>query len=145
MANKLSRNQVLHLVTKAHNNLTNQAIRKGKDIPYFEGTSLMIWHNEYSAKDSLRINKSGLFVLKDCFKRYPVPLKPGFQVKNVHIKYLEEELKFPYYLDNKSLVLFSGQDAIEIKLHDGDLDVWARSRWVNDRYQEPPQLPEEEL
>ena len=42
MANKLSRNQVLHLVTKAHNNLTNQAIRKGKDIPYFEGTSLMI-------------------------------------------------------------------------------------------------------
>ena len=32
MANKLSRNQVLHLVTKAHSNLTTQAIRKGKDI-----------------------------------------------------------------------------------------------------------------
>ncbi len=145
MTKKLSRAKVLYLLQLNREKQTTSAIKKQQDIPYFDGSSGLIWHNEYSAKDSLRINKSGLFVLKDCFKRYPVPLKPGFQVKNVHIKYLEEELKFPYYLDNKSLVLFSGQDAMEIKLHDGDLDVWARSRWVNDRYQEPPQLPEEEL
>ena len=144
MENKLSRKQVIDLVLKAQSNLTNNAIRKGQDIPYFEGSNLMLWHNEYSARESLRINKSGLFVLKDCFKRYAIPLKPGFQVKNVHIKYIEQELIFPYYLDNKSLVLFSGKDAMEIRLHDGDLDNWARSRWVNDRYQEPPELPQEE-
>ena len=46
-------------------------------------------------------------------------------------------------LDNKMLVLFSGKDALEIKLQDGDLDTWARARWINQRYQEPPKLPED--
>ena len=76
-------------------------------------------------------------------KIYPIPLKNGFQVKNVHIKYLELELIYPYYLDNKMLILFSPKDVLEIKLHDGDLDSWTRSRWINDKYQEPPELPED--
>jgi len=41
-------------------------------------------------------------------------MKPGFQVKNVHIKYLEEEILAPYYLDSKALVLFSPRDAMEL-------------------------------
>ncbi len=145
MENKLSRQQVLNLLQISQEKQTNSAIRKQQDIPFFDGTSGLIWHNEYSAKDSLRISKKGLWELKGCFKLFPIPLKPGFQVKNVHIKYLEQDLYFPYYLDNKMLILFSPKDAMEIKLHDGDLDAWARPRWVNDRYQEPPNLPEEEL
>ena len=142
MTKKLSRKQVFHLLVKHQGKETINAIRKEKDIPYYESTSRMIWHNEYSSLNSLRISKSGLFELKACFKLYPIPLKSGFQVKNVHIKYLEQDLCFPYYLDGKMLVLFSPRDAMEIKLQDGDLDAWARSRWVNDRYQEPPSLPE---
>ena len=52
-----------------------------------------IWHNEYSAKESLRLSKVGMMELKTSFKIYPIPMKPGFQVKNVHIKYLEEVLE----------------------------------------------------
>lgn len=103
-----------------------------------------IWHNEYSAKESLRLSKVGMMELKTSFKIYPIPMKPGFQVKNVHIKYLEEELIAPYYLDGKALVLFSPRDAMELKLTEGDLDSWSRARWINDKYQEPPKLPDEE-
>ena len=144
MTKKLSRAKVLELLQINQGKQTITAIKKKQDIPHFGGDVIgLIWHNEYSALDSLRISKKGLYELKGCFKLFPIPLKPGFQIKNVHTKYLEQDLIFPYYLDNKMLVLFSPKDAMEIKLHDGDLDAWARSRWVNDRYQEPPNLPEE--
>ena len=142
MTNKVNRKQVIQLLIERRGHQTIGAIKKQKDLPYFE--SVIIWHNEHPSLDSLRISKSGLYELKECFKLYPIPLKPGFQVKNVHIKYLEQDLYFPYYLDTKKLVLFGAKDAMEIKLHDGDLDAWARSRWINDRYQEPPNLPDEE-
>lgn len=143
MTKKLKRSQVNKLLQSQRQKVVMTAIRSNQDIPYFEDPELpMIWHNEYSGKESLRLNKSGLYELKAMFKMYPVPLKPGFQVKNVHIKYLEEELTYPYYLDNKKLVLFNAKDVLDFKLHDGDLDSWARTRWVNDKYQEPPTLPE---
>ena len=143
MTKKLNRRQVSNLLLKHREKVSIKAIKEHKDIPYFEDSDEpMIWHNEYSGNQSLRINKAGLYELKTMFKIYPIPLKPGFQVKNVHIKYLEEELSYPYYLDIKKLVLFNGKDVLDIKLHDGDLDSWARARWVNDKYQEPPELPE---
>ena len=120
---RLKRNQVLKLLSKQ---------------------SPAIWHNEYSSKESLRLSKVGMMELKSSFKIYPIPMKPGFQVKNVHVKYLEEELIAPYYLDTKALVLFSPRDAMELKLTEGDLDSWCRARWINDKYQEPPKLPDEE-
>tara|TARA_Y100001970_G_C13740744_1_gene606058 strand:+ start:180 stop:620 length:441 start_codon:yes stop_codon:yes gene_type:complete len=145
MTKKLSRKKVLNLLNSQRHDGIYGAIKSGKDIPYYETSDdLNIWHNEHSSKDSLRISKRGLFEIKTLFKIFPIPMPKGFQVKNVHIKYLEQDVAFPYYLDNKMLILFSPKDALEIKLHNGDLDSWARSRWVNDRYQEPPQLPEEE-
>tara|TARA_X000000950_G_scaffold16656_1_gene18109 strand:+ start:2958 stop:3380 length:423 start_codon:yes stop_codon:yes gene_type:complete len=139
MTKKLSRTQVINLLSKHQ---TKQLPDTTVDYPDSDKNS-MVWHNEYSARGSLRVSKSGLWELKCCFKIYPIPMKPGFQVKNVHVKCLEDELVFPYYLDNKMLVLFSGKDALEIKLQDGDLDTWARARWINQRYQEPPKLPED--
>ncbi len=144
MTKKLSRTKILNLLNDRRHDGIYGAIKSGRDIPYYETSEdTNIWHNEYSSKDSLRISKKGLFELKTLFKIFPIPMPKGFQVKNVHVKYLEQDLTFPYYLDNKMLILFSSHDALEIKLHDGDLDSWTRSRWVNDRYQEPPQLPEE--
>lgn len=144
MTKKLSRKKILSLLKNHRNKNVYGAIKDGKDIPYYETSEdVNIWHNEYSAKDSLRISKRGLWELKTLFKVFPIPMPKGFQVKNVHVKCLEDEIVFPYYLDNKMLVLFSGKDALEIKLQDGDLDTWARSRWVNQRYQEPPKLPED--
>ena len=139
MTKKLSRTQIINLLSKHQ---TKQLPDTTVDYPDSDKNS-MVWHNEYSARGSLRVSKSGLWELKCCFKIYPIPMKPGFQVKNVHVKCLEDELVFPYYLDNKMLVLFSGKDALEIKLQDGDLDTWARARWINQRYQEPPKLPED--
>ncbi len=145
MTKKLSREKVLNLLNSRRHDGLYDAIKAGQDIPYYEtADDLNVWHNEQGSKHSLRISKRGLFELKTLFKIFPIPMPKGFQVKNVHTKYLEQDLIFPYYLDNKMLILFSSQDALEIKLHDGDLDSWARSRWVNDRYQEPPQLPDEE-
>jgi len=139
MTKKLSRHQVISLLSKHQ---TKQF--KDSTVTYPDSNkNSMVWHNEYSARGSLRISKSGLWELKTCFKMFPIPMKPGFQVKNVHVKCLEDELIFPYFLDNKMLVLFSGKDALEIKLQDGDLDTWARARWINQRFQEPPKLPED--
>ena len=144
MTKKLSRKKILSLLKNHRNKNVCGAIKDGKDIPYYETSEdVNIWHNEYSAKDSLRISKRGLWELKTLFKVFPIPMPKGFQVKNVHVKCLEDEIVFPYYPDNKMLVLFSGKDALEIKLQDGDLDTWARSRWINQRYQEPPKLPED--
>jgi len=142
MTSKLSRKQVSDIIFKQRQHQVEQAIKTQQDIPYFDNDPI-IWHNQYSINDSLRLSKSGLFELKNLVKIYPVPLKQGFQVKNVHIKYLELELTYPYYLDNKMLILFSPRDVLEIKLHDGDLDSWTRSKWINDKYQEPPVLPED--
>jgi predicted molibdopterin-dependent oxidoreductase YjgC len=142
--NKVSRAKVLNLLSNQRHKETYEAIKGYKDIPYYDDANApAIWHNEYSTKESLRINKQGLHELKTCFKLYPIPLKNGFQVKNLHVKYLERDMLFPWYLDNKKLVLFSQRDAMELKLQDGDLDAWARSRWVNESYQEPPALPDE--
>ena len=144
MTIKITRNQVSNILQKQREKSTFSAIKSGKDIPYYEDSNVpMIWHNQYSAKDSLRLNKSGLFELKTAFKSFPIPLKKGFQVKNVHIKYLERDLIYPYYLDNKKIILFNGKDVLDIKLHDGDLDAWARARYMDDNYQEPPTLPQE--
>ena len=142
MTRKLSRKQVSEIIHKQRQHQVDQAIKTHKDIPYFDSEPI-IWHNQYSGQESLRLSKAGLFELKNLVKIYPIPLKHGFQVKNVHIKYLELELIYPYYLDNKMLILFSPKDVLEIKLHDGDLDSWTRSRWINDKYQEPPDLPED--
>jgi len=128
---KLTRKQVVNLLLSKNSTLT-------------ENTTIL-WNNEYSPTDSLRLSKSGLYDLKTHFKCFPIPLKKGFQVKNVHIKYLERDLIYPYYLDNKQLILFNGKDVLDIKLHDGDLDAWARARYMDENYQEPPQLPEEKL
>lgn len=128
---KLTRKQVVNLLLSKNSTLT-------------ENTAIL-WNNEYSPTDSLRLSKSGLYDLKNHFKSFLIPLKKGFQVKNVHIKYLERDLIYPYYLDNKQLILFNGKDVLDIKLHDGDLDAWARARYMDENYQEPPTLPEEKL
>jgi hypothetical protein len=41
--------------------------------------------------------------------------------------------------------LFNGKDSLDIKLQDGDLDKWARARYIDENYQEPPSLPEEKF
>ena len=128
---KLTRKQVVNLLLSKNPTIT-------------ENTAIL-WNNEYSSTDSLRLSRSGWYDLKQYFKSFPIPLKRGFQVKNVHIKYLERDLIYPYYLDNKQLILFNGKDVLDIKLHDGDLDAWARARYMDENYQEPPTLPEEKL
>ena len=143
---KVTRNQVNNLLQTHREKTTLSAIKEHKDIPYYEDSDIpMVWHNQYSSRNSLRLNKAGLFELKTFFKCFPIPLKKGFQVKNVHIKYLERDLVYPYYLDSKQLVLFNGKDVLDIKLHDGDLDAWARARYMDENYQEPPTLPEEKF
>jgi len=139
MTTKLTRNKVVKLLSQHETKQLGDSTVTYSDAD----TNPMIWQNEFSATGSLRLNKSGLNELKNCFKLWPIPLKAGFQVKNLHVKYLERDLIYPWYLDNKKLILFSQYDAMEIKLQAGDLDAWARARWVNDRYNEPPALPEE--
>lgn len=128
MTKKITRHQIESLI--------KSRVDVAVDLP-------SIWHNENIYSKSLRLSKSGIMLLKNIFKMYPILLKPGFQVKNVHIKYIEQDIDYPYYLDSKKLVLFHDKSVLEIKLHDGDLDSWARTRWIEDRYNEPPVLPEE--
>ena len=62
MTKKLNRRQVSNLLLKHREKVSIKAIKEHMDIPYFEDSDEpMIWHNEYSGNQSLRINKAGLY------------------------------------------------------------------------------------
>ena len=45
---------------------------------------------------------------------------------NIVIK-MDKVMKFPYYVDGKQMVLFSGKDAFMLKLRGNDFNKWLKS------------------
>ena len=96
-----------------------------------------IYQVKVSNSTSLRLNNTGLQILKQFFKIYPIPFAHDFKLKSMHIFYLDKELLYPYYASNAKLVLFDKRDAFEFKLSSGDMDIWAKSRYVSDHEKMP--------
>ena len=83
--------------------------------------------------NSLRLTKIGVQILEQHFPSYVIKIKQPFSVKSIHVYNLEKEMLLPYYIDNKKIVVFNEKDAVDLKLIDGDVELWSRNVTVNNQ------------
>lgn len=88
-------------------------------------------------EQSLRLTKMGVQVLEEHFPSYVIKIKQPFTVKAIHIHNLEREMLLPYYIDNKKIVVFNEKDAVDLKLIDGDVELWSRNFSINNQDYSP--------
>jgi hypothetical protein len=86
---------------------------------------------------SLRLTKIGVQIVEQYFPSYIIKTKQPFSVKAIHIHNLEKEMLLPYYIDNKKIVVFNEKDAVDLKLIDGDVELWSRNCTVNNQDYSP--------
>ena len=90
-----------------------------------------------SFEQSLRLTKIGVQVLEQHFPSYVIKIKQPFSVKAIHVHNLEREMLLPYYIDNKKIIVFNEKDAVDLKLIDGDVELWSRNVTVNNQDYSP--------
>ncbi len=88
-------------------------------------------------EQSLRLTKMGVQILEEHFPSYVIKIKQPFTVKAIHIHNLEREMLLPYYIDNKKIVVFNEKDAVDLKLIDGDVELWSRNFSINNQDYSP--------
>ena len=59
------------------------------------------------------------------FTSYQFPLE-NFILTNKAVVKLDRTMKWPYYIDNKKLALFSEKDAVILKLKGQNLNKWLK-------------------
>ena len=90
-----------------------------------------------SFEPSLRLTKIGVRILEEHFPSYVIKIKQPFTVKSIHIHNLEREMLLPYYIDNKKIVVFNEKDAVDLKIIDGDVELWSRNFSINNQDYSP--------
>jgi hypothetical protein len=93
-----------------------------KDVCYMLFKNLQYSDNNISG---LRLTKLGFTLLKEEYEMYKFPAKEGLH-NNLLLK-LHNKMNWPYYLDKKTLVLFSEDDAMWLKLVANDIEKFANS------------------
>ncbi|RZD43028.1 MAG: hypothetical protein CXT73_01700 [Methanobacteriota archaeon] len=87
----------------------------------------------YRRGRGLRLTRGGLLLMQKRYDSYKIKLKSQTPIKTKHLITLEKHLPYPYYITDKVLVLFSGKDAVDFKLYDGDLVRWCESKLLMNR------------
>ena len=87
----------------------------------------------YRRGRGLRLTRGGLLLMQKLYDSYKINLKSQKPIKTKHLIILEKYLLYPYYVTDKILVLFSGKDAVDFKLYDGDLVRWCESKLLMNR------------
>ena len=87
----------------------------------------------YRRGRGLRLSIGGLKLMQKLYDSYKIKLNSQTSIKTKHLITLEKYLPYPYYVTNKVLVLFSGKDAVDFKLYDGDLVRWCESKLLMNR------------
>jgi hypothetical protein len=90
-----------------------------------------------SFEPSLRLTRIGVRILEEHFPSYVIKIKQPFTVKSIHIHNLEREMLLPYYIDNKKIVVFNEKDAVDLKIIDGDVELWSRNFSINNQDYSP--------
>ena len=90
-----------------------------------------------SFEPSLRLTKIGVRILEEHFPSYVIKIKQPFTVKSINIHKLEREMLLPYYIDNKKIVVFNEKDAVDLKIIDGDVELWSRNFSINNQDYSP--------
>ncbi len=113
------------------NSLQYQIVSKLKtelDINEYDVLELIqvIFKNARIRKQSIkgvRLTKYGLQLMLKSFTSYQFPLE-NFILTNKAVVKLDRTMKWPYYIDNKKLALFSEKDAVILKLKGQNLNKW---------------------
>jgi len=87
----------------------------------------------YRRGRGLRLSRGGLLLMQKLYDSYKIKLNSQTSIKTKHLITLEKYLPYPYYVTDKVLVLFSGKDAVDFKLYDGDLVRWCESKLLMNR------------
>ena len=74
----------------------------------------------------LRLSPYGLKIMKKVYDYYQYKIQDIKITSNIVIK-MDRVMKFPYYVDSKQMVLFSGKDAFMLKLRGNDFNKWLKS------------------
>ena len=116
---------------KIQNSLQYQITSKLKeelDIAEYDITELIgvIFKNCRIRSNSIsgvRLSKFGLKLMEKSFTSYNFPLE-NFILTNKAVIKMDRTMLWPYYIDNKKLVLFSEKDSIILKLKGQNLEKW---------------------
>ena len=71
----------------------------------------------------VRLTKYGLTLMQKSFTCYNFKLE-NFKLSNKAVVKLDQTMQWPYFVDNKKLVLFSEKDSIILKLKGQNLEKW---------------------
>ncbi len=113
------------------NSLQYQIVSKLKqelDIAEYDATELIsiIFKNcriRSNTVTGVRLSKFGLKLMEKTFTSYPFTLD-NFLLTNKAVVKMDRTMQWPYYIDNKKLVLFSEKDSIILKLKGQNLEKW---------------------
>jgi len=110
---------------------------RNKNVSDAQISLMFVNRSSDSIESSLRLSKIGLQILEEHFPSYVIKIKQPFTVKAIHIHNLEREMLLPYYIDNKKIVVFNEKDAVDLKLIDGDVELWSRNFSINNQDYSP--------
>ena len=113
------------------NSLQYQIVSKLKtelDIAEYDVTELIsiLFKNCRIRKNGVtgvRLSKFGLKLMEKSFTSYPFALE-NFLLTNKAVVKMDRTMVWPYYIDNKKLVLFSEKDSVILKLKGQNLEKW---------------------
>ena len=92
------------------------------DVCYMLFKNLQISDNTFSG---LRLTKLGNTLLKSEYDNYKFPVAEGIHKKL--LLRLHEKMRWPYFLEKKTLILYSEDDAMWLKLVANDIEKFANS------------------
>ena len=113
------------------NSLQYQIVSKLKqelDIAEYDVTELIaiIFKNcriRSNGVTGVRLSKFGLKLMEKSFTCYNFKLE-NFLLTNKAVVKMDRTMQWPYFIDNKKLVLFSEKDSVILKLKGKNLEKW---------------------
>ena len=117
LTNSLQYN-IVNRLTESHPSLRQYSLL---DACYIIFKNFTVYENNCKG---LRLTTLGYNLLKKNFDSYSFSIEKG-TIKNKLKLTLHDKMKWPYYIDNKQLVLFSEDDAMWLKIVSNNVDKFA--------------------
>ena len=93
------------------------------DVPELLGIIFKNCRIRSNSVTGVRLSKFGLKLMEKSFTCYNFPLQ-NFILTNKAVVKMDRTMLWPYYIDNKKLVLFSEKDSVIFKLKGQNLEKW---------------------
>lgn len=93
------------------------------DIPELMGIIFKNCRIKSDSVSGVRLSKFGLKLMEKSYTCYHFSLN-NFILTNKAVVKMDRTMLWPYYIDNKKLVLFSEKDSVILKLKGQNLEKW---------------------